>query len=52
MWGYLLNALGVLATMLVGKYVSPEAGAAVGAAVVGVGSRVLHKAEPPAPKAP
>lgn len=50
MWGYLINALGVLATMLVGKYVGPEAGGAAGAVVIGVGSRLLHKAEPPAPK--
>lgn len=51
--GYVTTSiLAPLAGYFSGRYMGPELGATIGAGVAGVGSRVLHTAEPPAPKAP
>ncbi len=51
--GYVITAIvSPLSGYFAGKYIGAEMGAVVGGGVAGVGSRVLHLQDPPAPKAP
>ena len=51
--GYVITSIvAPLAGYFAGKHAGHEMGATIAAGVAGVGSRVLHTTEPPAPKAP